>query len=141
MVTQAEVDYRETLIVAISQSGESTDTNLVLERARARGAATLGITNESRSTLARLAEHPCHIPERRERPPEARLLARRLERPCHIPERRGRPPEARLLARLTSHPRIRPRLTSRPRLRPRLRRHPRWSQGVRQRPPPRRRLR
>jgi glucosamine--fructose-6-phosphate aminotransferase (isomerizing) len=43
--------------VGISQSGESTDTNLVLERARARGALTLGITNESHSALARLAEH------------------------------------------------------------------------------------
>jgi glucosamine--fructose-6-phosphate aminotransferase (isomerizing) len=53
----ARVDYRDTLVVAISQSGESTDTNLVLERARAQGAITLGITNESSSTLARLAEH------------------------------------------------------------------------------------
>jgi len=53
----ARVDYRETLVAAISQSGESTDTNLVLERARRQGALTLGITNESSSTLARLAEH------------------------------------------------------------------------------------
>ena len=50
---QAPMDYRDTLVVAISQSGESTDTNLVLERARQQGARTLGITNESRSTLAR----------------------------------------------------------------------------------------
>src|ERR1044072_5821153 len=54
---EARLDYRDALVVAISQSGESTDTNLVLERARAQGAFTLGITNESRSTLARLAEH------------------------------------------------------------------------------------
>jgi glucosamine--fructose-6-phosphate aminotransferase (isomerizing) len=54
---QAEVDYRETLVVAISQSGESTDTNLILERAREHGAATLGITNETSSALARLSEH------------------------------------------------------------------------------------
>ena len=53
----ARVDYRETLVAAISQSGESTDTNLVLERARRQGALTLGITNEGSSTLARLAEH------------------------------------------------------------------------------------
>jgi glucosamine--fructose-6-phosphate aminotransferase (isomerizing) len=53
----ARVDYREALVVAISQSGESTDTNLVLERARQQGALTLGITNESRSALARIAEH------------------------------------------------------------------------------------
>ena len=53
----APLDYRETLVVALSQSGESTDTNLVLERARQQGALTLGITNESGSTLARIAEH------------------------------------------------------------------------------------
>jgi glucosamine--fructose-6-phosphate aminotransferase (isomerizing) len=53
----AKVDYRESLVVAISQSGESTDTNLVLERARESGALTLGITNDRGSSLARLAEH------------------------------------------------------------------------------------
>src|SRR5579885_2876147 len=53
----ARLDLREALVVAISQSGESTDTNLVLERARHQGAVTLGITNERGSSLARLAEH------------------------------------------------------------------------------------
>ena len=54
---QARLDYRNALVVAISQSGESTDTNVVLERARACGALTLGITNEAGSSLAHLAEH------------------------------------------------------------------------------------
>ena len=54
---KAPLDYREALVVAISQSGESTDTNLVLERAREQGALTLGITNESGSSLAKLASH------------------------------------------------------------------------------------
>jgi glucosamine--fructose-6-phosphate aminotransferase (isomerizing) len=53
----ARVDYRDALVVALSQSGESTDTNLVLARAREQGALTMGITNEPNSTLARLAEH------------------------------------------------------------------------------------
>ncbi len=52
-----KMDLRDALVVAISQSGESTDTNRVLECAREQGAATLGITNESGSSLARLAEH------------------------------------------------------------------------------------
>src|SRR5256714_13622506 len=56
-IYKTPIDYREALVVAISQSGESTDTNLVLERAREQGALTLGITNERRSALARLAEH------------------------------------------------------------------------------------
>ena len=54
---EAPLDYRGALVVAISQSGESTDTNLVLERARASGAITLGVTNEARSNMARIAEH------------------------------------------------------------------------------------
>ena len=45
------------LVVAISQSGESTDTNVVLEQAKKCGAATMGITNEASSTLARIADH------------------------------------------------------------------------------------
>ena len=44
-------------LVAISQSGESTDTNLVLQKAKAAGAFTIAITNESESTLSRLADH------------------------------------------------------------------------------------
>ncbi len=53
----ATIDYRDALVVAISQSGESTDTNFVLEQARQQGALTVGITNEAESTLAKLAEH------------------------------------------------------------------------------------
>lgn len=54
--------YRSTLkvkgcaVAAISQSGESTDTNMFLEQAKASGAFTIGITNESESALARMAD-------------------------------------------------------------------------------------
>lgn len=53
----SEVDLADVLVVGISQSGESTDTNAVLEDARRRGAVTVGITNDSRSRMARTAEH------------------------------------------------------------------------------------
>lgn len=53
----AQLNYRDALVVAISQSGESTDTNLVLENARKQGALTIGVTNEASSSLTRLAEH------------------------------------------------------------------------------------
>ncbi len=53
---RAPLDLRDALVVAISQSGESTDVNLVLEQARAQGAMSIGITNEADSTLARLAD-------------------------------------------------------------------------------------
>ncbi len=54
---EAKLDYRDTMVIAISQSGESTDTNVVLEQARKQNATTVGITNEARSSLAGLAEH------------------------------------------------------------------------------------
>jgi len=63
----ANVNLRDALVLAISQSGESTDTNLVLARARAQGALTIGITNEPKSTLAGLAEHVLLVRARREK--------------------------------------------------------------------------
>ena len=53
----AQVNLANALVVAISQSGESTDTNFVLESAKKQGAMTVGITNEAGSTLANLADH------------------------------------------------------------------------------------
>ena len=63
----ARVDFRDALVVAISQSGESTDTNLVLAEARKQGALTVGITNEASSELARLAEHVFFVRAGREK--------------------------------------------------------------------------
>src|SRR5436305_6780852 len=40
---QASLQVDHSVTVAISQSGESTDTNLVLERARKAGSFTIGI--------------------------------------------------------------------------------------------------
>ncbi len=53
---RSSLNLHDAVVVGISQSGESTDTNLVLESAKARGAFTVGITNESESTLAKLAD-------------------------------------------------------------------------------------
>jgi glucosamine--fructose-6-phosphate aminotransferase (isomerizing) len=63
----AQLDYHDALVIAISQSGESTDTNVVLERARAQGAMTFGVTNESKSSLAKLAEFVFHVRAGREK--------------------------------------------------------------------------
>jgi glucosamine--fructose-6-phosphate aminotransferase (isomerizing) len=54
---RAPVNLTDALVIAISQSGESTDTNVVLGEARKSGALTVGITNEADSTLAKIAEH------------------------------------------------------------------------------------
>lgn len=53
----SQIKFNQAVVVAISQSGESTDTNIVLARAKAAGAFTIGVTNESESTLARTADH------------------------------------------------------------------------------------
>ncbi|HML16624.1 MAG TPA: SIS domain-containing protein [Bryobacteraceae bacterium] len=63
----ATVDLKDALVVAISQSGESTDTNLVLQRAREQGALTVAVTNEPKSSLAGLAEHLFLVRAGRER--------------------------------------------------------------------------
>lgn len=61
------IDRRDALVIALSQSGESTDTNVVLERAREAGAITIGITNEAESALAKLGEHTFLVRAGRER--------------------------------------------------------------------------
>lgn len=53
---RAELDFREVLYVGLSQSGESTDVNTCIRRARELGAMTIGITNDAESALARAAE-------------------------------------------------------------------------------------
>jgi len=55
------VDLHGVLVIGISQSGESTDTNAVLEDARRRGATTAGITNDAASALAGIVEFPLLI--------------------------------------------------------------------------------
>jgi len=53
---RASLDLRDALVVGVSQSGEGTDINMVLRSARRSGAFTVGITNEPRSTMARLVD-------------------------------------------------------------------------------------
>lgn len=63
----ARLRFDGALVIAISQSGESTDTNAVLARAREAGARTIGITNEARSALAKIAQHLFLVQAGRER--------------------------------------------------------------------------
>ena len=44
---ECPVDLHDVVVIGISQSGESTDTNAVLEDARKQGATTIGITNDA----------------------------------------------------------------------------------------------
>jgi len=52
----SRIDYREALIVGISQSGESTDINALITDARNSGAMTLGISNEAESSLMKTVD-------------------------------------------------------------------------------------
>lgn len=54
------------LVVAYSQSGETTETVAAIERARAMGARTVAVTNVEDSTLDRLADHTFVVPAGRE---------------------------------------------------------------------------
>src|SRR5712671_8125201 len=48
---QAKLNLKRALVIGVSQSGEGEDINRVLEIARARGAFTIGITNEPSSSM------------------------------------------------------------------------------------------
>src|SRR5260370_34329078 len=52
----SKLNLKHALVIGVSQSGEGEDINRVLEIARARGAFTIGITNEPSSSMAGLVE-------------------------------------------------------------------------------------
>ncbi|MBP7416573.1 MAG: SIS domain-containing protein, partial [Pyrinomonadaceae bacterium] len=62
----AKLDLNRALVVGVSQSGEGTDINAVLESAKASGAFTLGITNEADSTMAQITDETLLIHAGRE---------------------------------------------------------------------------
>ena len=53
---RAKLALKHALVIGVSQSGEGEDINQVLENARAGGAYTLGITNESSSAMTSLVD-------------------------------------------------------------------------------------
>jgi glutamine---fructose-6-phosphate transaminase (isomerizing) len=61
----ATVNYKNALIIGVSQSGAGEDINEVMTQARKSGALTVAITNTESSNLARIAEHVllCHAGE------------------------------------------------------------------------------
>jgi glutamine---fructose-6-phosphate transaminase (isomerizing) len=58
----APLDFSGSAVIALSQSGETPDVVAYVERARARGALTVALTNDVGSTLAQAAE--CVVPLR-----------------------------------------------------------------------------
>ena len=52
----AKVDLADSVVIALSQSGQTPDVVAYVERARAQGAWTIALTNQPESELARAAE-------------------------------------------------------------------------------------
>ena len=63
----AKLNLKRALVIGVSQSGEGTDINTVLEKAKDSGAFTLGITNEAGSTMAEIADEVLLIHAGREK--------------------------------------------------------------------------
>lgn len=63
----AKLRLKRALVIGVSQSGEGSDINLVLEKAKDAGAFTVGITNEAASTMASIADETLLIHAGRER--------------------------------------------------------------------------
>lgn len=53
----ADLNLRDAVVFGISQSGQATDVNEYLEKARKRGAATVGITNVPDSAICAVSDH------------------------------------------------------------------------------------
>jgi glucosamine--fructose-6-phosphate aminotransferase (isomerizing) len=64
---QAKLNLARALVIGVSQSGEGTDINAVLESAKKSGAFTLGITNEAGSNMAKIADETLLIHAGREK--------------------------------------------------------------------------
>lgn len=63
----AKLNFSRAVVIGVSQSGEGTDINGVLESAKASGAFTVGITNEAESSMAKLADETLLIHAGREK--------------------------------------------------------------------------
>ncbi|MGH9966852.1 MAG: SIS domain-containing protein [Pyrinomonadaceae bacterium] len=63
----ARLKLQHALVIGVSQSGEGEDINLVLENARARGAYTVGITNEPASSMTQIVDETLVMHGGRER--------------------------------------------------------------------------
>jgi len=63
----AKLNLSRALVVGVSQSGEGTDINAVLQSAKESGAFTLGITNEADSTMAKITDETLLIHAGREK--------------------------------------------------------------------------
>lgn len=60
-VFSGKLDFNNTLVVGVSQSGEAEDVCCVLEEAKKQGAITVGITNNMESKLGKLSDFKMNL--------------------------------------------------------------------------------
>jgi glucosamine--fructose-6-phosphate aminotransferase (isomerizing) len=60
-------DFRNYLVVGVSQSGQGPDINAVMAEATRQGAITIGITNDPKSGLAKASRHVLHLGAEKEK--------------------------------------------------------------------------
>src|SRR5262245_58256936 len=60
-IYRAKPDFRDYLVLGVSQSGQGPDINAVVGLATKQGALTLGVTNDPASGLAKASRHVLHL--------------------------------------------------------------------------------
>ncbi len=63
----ARLKLERAVVIGVSQSGEGTDINTVLQKSKESGAFTIGITNEAESSMAKIADEVLLIHAGREK--------------------------------------------------------------------------
>jgi glucosamine--fructose-6-phosphate aminotransferase (isomerizing) len=64
---KAQPRYKDYLVIGVSQSGQGPDINAVMRLAARQGAATLGITNDPQSGLAKASRHLLYLGAEKEK--------------------------------------------------------------------------
>lgn len=60
-------DFRNYLVIGVSQSGQGPDINAVIAEATRQGAMTIGVTNDPKSGLAKASRHVLHLGAEKEK--------------------------------------------------------------------------
>jgi glucosamine--fructose-6-phosphate aminotransferase (isomerizing) len=60
-IYKARPNFKNYLVIGVSQSGQGPDINAVVKEATRQGAMTLGVTNDPKSGLARASRHVLHL--------------------------------------------------------------------------------
>jgi glucosamine--fructose-6-phosphate aminotransferase (isomerizing) len=66
-IYKVKPDFRNYLVIGVSQSGQGPDINAVVSEATRQGAMTIGVTNDPKSGLAKASRHVLHLGAEKEK--------------------------------------------------------------------------